>query len=403
MPRRTFRYRLYPSKTQTKILEEQLELCRLAYNSLLDYCKQQYKEKRKTPSQFDLNNLLITLKQLRPELTQVYSQILQNIAKRIKDGYTGFYARRRAGLKAGLPRFKKYGRYKSITYPQFGFKLEGNKLILSKIGAIRIRQHRNLPEHIKTLIVKRMPSGKWYACFSCIVEAQPREKPFEDVGIDVGLNSYAVLSDGTRIDNPRLYRKSEKRLVHLQRGMSRKLRGSRNYVKSKTKVAKLHEKVANRRTDFLHKESRGIVDRYGTVYSEDLKIGNMVRNHCLAKSISDAGWGRFIGMIAYKEEESGGQLIQVNPRNTTQMCSRCGEHVKKTLSDRMHECPYCGLVLDRDHNAALNILTRGREIRQELPEFRPVEEKATTPSDGASLSRETGSLPIHWEVVHINP
>jgi len=224
-----------------------------------------------------------------------------------------------------------------------------------------------------------MPSGKWYACFSCIVETQPREKPYSDVGVDVGLHSYAVLSDGTRIENPRFYMKEEKRLGLLQRGMSRKVRGSRNWVKAKTRVARLHEKIGNRRTDFLHKASRKIADAYEVVYVEDLKIGNMVRNHCLAKSISDAGWGRFIGMIAYKEEESGGQLFQVDPRGTTQNCSRCGEQVKKNLSDRIHECPSCGLIMDRDLNAALNILARGREIGKELAEFRPAEEKTTTP------------------------
>ncbi|MCW3990587.1 MAG: transposase [Candidatus Bathyarchaeota archaeon] len=380
MHRRTFRYRLYPSKAQTKVLDEHLELCRNAYNQLLDHCKQQYKENGKTPTQFDLNNLLINLKQMRPEFSRIHSQVLQNISKRIRDAYTGFYARRRAGLKAGLPRFKKYGRYKSVTYPQSGFKIEGNKLNLSKIGNIRIRQHRELPEKIKTLMVKRMPSGRWYACFSCVVEAQPREKPFEDVGIDVGLNNYAMLSDGTRIENPRLYRNEEKRLGLLQRRSSKKERGSLNWVKAKTRVARLHERIQNRRTDFLHKESRKIADNYETVYFEDLKIGNMVRNHHLAKSISDAGWGRFIRMIAYKEEESGGQLIQVNPRGTTQMCSRCGEAVPKDLSQRIHRCPGCGLVMDRDHNAALNILARGREIGREPPESRPVEEGATTPS-----------------------
>ena len=339
----------------------------------------QYKEKRKTPSQFDLNNLLIPLKQVRPDFSRIHSQVLQNIAKRIKDGYTNFFARRKAGLKAGLPRFKKYGRYKSITYPQSGFKIEGNRLLLSKIGAIRIRQHRELPEKIKTLMIKRNPSGRWYACFSCMVDAQLREKPLEDAGIDVGLHSYAVLSDGTSIENPRLYRESEKRLAYLQRRLSCKERGSRNWMKAKTKVAKVHEKVHNRRTDFLHKESRKIVDAYETVYFEELKIGNMVRNHCLAKSISDASWGRFIGMIAYKEEESGGELIKVNPRGTTQECSRCGEQVEKTLSDRTHECPSCGLIMDRDLNAALNILARGREIRREPPESRPAEDKTTTP------------------------
>ena len=154
-----FRYRLYPSKTQTNILEEQLDLCRQTHNLLLDYCKQQYKKTGKTPTQFDLNNILITLKRLRPDISLVFSQVLQNIAKRIKDGYTNFYARRKAGLKAGLPRFKKYGRYKSVTYPQFGFNVEGNRLRLSKIGDIRIKQHREIRGQIKTLTVKRMPSG----------------------------------------------------------------------------------------------------------------------------------------------------------------------------------------------------------------------------------------------------
>ncbi len=373
-----FKYRLYPSKTQTKVMEEQLELCRQTHNILLDHCKQQYKEKGKTPSQFDLNNHLISIKQLRPEFSRIHSQVLQNIAKRIKDSYTNFYARRRIGLKAGLPRFKKYGRYKSLTYPQFGFKIEGNKLNLSKIGNVRFRQHREPPEQIKTLTVKRMPSGKWYVFFSCIVESQPYEKPFEDVGIDVGLNSYAVLSDGTRIKNPRFYRKEEKRLGLLQRGLSRKVRGSSNWVKAKTRVARLHEKIGNRRTDFLHKASRKIADAYETVYVEDLRITNMVRNHCLAKSISDAGWGRFIGMIAYKAESAGGQLIRVNPRNTTQECFRCRQQVKKTLSERIHVCPHCGLVMSRDHNAALNILARGRGIGQELPKFRSVEDKASS-------------------------
>ena len=149
-------------------------------------------------------------------------------------------------------------------------------------------------------------------------------------------------------------------------------------MKAKTGVARLHDKIGNRRSDFLHKASRKIADAYEAVYVEDLKIGNMVRNRCLAKSISDAGWGRFIRMIAYKEEGTGGQIIRVNPRGTTQGCSRCGERVKKSLSDRIHECPFCGLVMDRDHNSALNILARGREIRREPPEFRPVEEKATT-------------------------
>jgi len=370
-----FKFRLYPSRKQIGFLEDQFELCRQTHNWLLASCKGTYEETGKTLSKFDLNKSLPCLKTQRPEITKVYSQVLQNISKRIKDGYTNFFARKKAGLKAGLPRFKKYGTYKSITYPQSGFKVKAKKLYLSKIGDIHIKQHRELRGQVKTLTIKRMPSGRWYACFSCIVAPQPKDKPLKDVGIDVGLNNYAVLSDGTMIENPRFYRKSEKRLVHLQRGLSRKAKGSHNRDKARVKVARLHEHIQNQRTDFLHKASRKIADTYGTVYVEDLKISNMVKNHCLAKSISDAGWGRFIGMIAYKAESAGGRLVPVNPRNTTQNCSQCGEYVKKSLSDRIHECPYCGLMMGRDLNASKNIL----KIGQELSEYMPVEDKTTTP------------------------
>jgi len=376
MPHRMYKYRLYPSKSQTKILEEKLELCRTTHNYLLNHCKQQ--KNGNIPTQFDLNKLLTTQKRVKPELFTVHSQVLQNIAKRIKDAYTNFYARRKAGLKAGLPRFKKPERYRSITYPQYGFQIEGKKLRLSKIGNIRIRQHREIRGQVKTLTVKRMPSGKWYACFSCLVEMQSLEKPFKDVGVDVGLYSYAVFSDGNLIENPRYLRKEEKKLARLQRRLSRKRKGSRNGEKCRVKVARLHEKIENRRNDFLHKASRQIADTYETVYVEDLRISNMVYNHCLAKSISDASWGRFAGMIAYKAEGAGGRLIKVNPRNTSQLCSQCGEIVKKNLSIRLHECPACGLVMDRDRNGALNVLKRGREIGREPPELTPEGEFATT-------------------------
>ena len=328
-----------------------------------------------------MNKLLPVLKLQRPELSGVYAQVLQNIAKRVRDSYTVFFARRKAGLKAGPPRYKKEQRYNSLTYPQHpqhGFQIEGNRLHLSKIGDIKIVLDRPLRGTIKTLTVKRCPSGKWYAVFSCIVEVEPKPKPEKDVGIDVGLNSFAALSNGTIIENPRHYRNEERRLARLQRSLSRKKKGSNNSEKARVKVARLHEKIENRRADFLHKASRKIADTYETVYVEDLQIENMLRNHRLAKSISDAGWARFIGMIRYKEEESGGVLIKVNPRNTSQRCSRCGEIVEKSLSNRVHVCRNCGLELDRDLNAALNVLKRGREIGRVSPEFTPVGETTTT-------------------------
>jgi putative transposase len=367
---RMFRYRLYPNRQQETHLQRHLNHCKDVYNTLLHHCR----HNPTMPSQYTLNKLLPALKQDNPEYADVYSQVLQNISKRIRDAYHGFFARRDAGLKAGRPRFKSAGRYKSMTYPQSGFKVEGDRLVLSKIGGIRMRLHRPIGGDVKTLTVKCMPSGKWYAVFCCKAEAQPREKPHGDVGIDLGLECFVALSDGTRIENPRYYRSMERRLAHLQRSLSRKEKGSRNRMRARQRVAQLHEKIENRRSDFLHKASRAMADSYGTVYMEDLKIRNMVRNRRLAKSIQDAGWGRFVGMLCYKEEESGGRVVFVNSRGTSQVCSGCGVVVFKSLSVRVHVCPCCGLTLDRDLNAARNIL----EIGRGPPDLKPVERLAST-------------------------
>jgi putative transposase len=294
--------------------------------------------------------------------------------------------RKKLGLKAGFPRFKKYGRYKSITYPQSGFKIEGKKLRLSKIGLVNIKLHRPVQGVVKTLTIKRMSSGKWFAIFSCKITFKPKEKPNGAVGIDVGLHSFAVLSDRQVVENPQKYRKSEKKLAVLQRRFSRKKQKSGNREKARIKVAQLHEKIANQRNDFLHKTSRKIADSYSTVFVEDLQIPNMMRNHKLAKSIADASWGRFIQMLFYKAEEAGGKVVKVEPQGTTQKCSRCGLKVPKTLTDRIHACPRCGLEMDRDLNASRNIL----KIPQELREFTPVEIEPLL-LQGASSVAEAGS------------
>jgi len=236
---RMYRYRLYPSRQQETQLQRHLDICRNVYNTLLHHCR----HSPTPPSEYTLNKLLPALKQNNPEYADVHSQVLQNISKRIRDAYHGFLARREAGLRAGRPRFKSAGRYKSMTYPQSGFKVEGDTLNLSKIGSIRIQLHRPIGGDVKTLTVKRMPSGKWYAVFCCEMEAQPREKPHRDVGIDLGLECFAALSDGTRIENPRYYRGSERRLARLQRCLSRKERGSRNHMRARLRVARLRARV----------------------------------------------------------------------------------------------------------------------------------------------------------------
>jgi putative transposase len=251
-----------------------------------------------------------------------------------------------------------YGRYKSITYPQSGFKVEGRKLLLSKIGAINIKLHRPIKGDVKTVTLKRMPSGKWFATFSCKIASEPKEKPNSAVGIDVGLRHFAVLSDGQIVESPRCLRKVEEKLARLQRCLSRKKRRSRNRKEARIKVARLHEKITNQRNDFLHKVSRKLADSYSTIVVEDLQISNIIQNHKLAKSIADSSWGRFVQMLSYKAEEAGGKVIKVDPKGTTQECSRCGLKVPKTLSERIHFCPRCGLKMDRDLNASRNILLK---------------------------------------------
>ena len=230
-------------------------------------------------------------------------------------------------------------------------------LKLSRIGTVKIRRHREIRGKIKTCIIKR-EIDKWYACFS--VEYEPVQKPIPEkaIGIDVGVKSFAVLSDGEVIENPKYLRKSEERLILKQRQLSKKKKGSKNRKKARIKVAKLQRKVRSQRSDFHHKVSRKIVDTYGFIAVEDLNIKGMVRNHHLAKSISDAGWGQFLNYLTYKAAEAGCRVEKVFPYHTSIICSVCGNSVPKTLTQRIHHCLFCNAVLDRDLNAARNILLK---------------------------------------------
>jgi putative transposase len=374
----SYKYRLKPTKNQIVALEEQLRLCRWTYNKLLNHSFEARKAGRGTPTQFSLQSLLPDMKTQMPELDQVFSQVLQNVAKRVRMGFESYWNRRRAGLKAHLPRFRGADKYNSLTYPQMGFKLIGAALRLSKIGDLRLRLHRPIEGRVKTLTVGRGASGKWYAVFSCEVEDKPISGRLPAVGVDLGLNNLVALSDGTVFMAPRKYRDAEERLGMAQRSLSRKMRGSGNQEKARVKVARLSERVANQRRDFAYKTARSIVDRFESIYLEDLKIQNMQRNRCVSKSIADAGWGILRNALTYMARLSEGVTAFVDPRGTSQICSGCGGRVEKGLCERMHRCPECGLVLDRDVNAARNILKRGLEIGREPPEYTPVGEGTNT-------------------------
>jgi putative transposase len=318
------------------------------------------------------------MKEIREEYKDIHSQVLQDTLKRVDTAFRNFFRRVKSGEKPGYPRFQGKDHYDSFTFPQGGFAIDGNKLILSKIGAIKIKQHRPLTGKVKTCTIKR-EGEHWYVCLACEVEECPRT-PYSDevVGIDLGVSKLATLSTGDVIANPRHYRKAEAKLAQAQQSLSRKKRGSHRRKKAVKVVAKLHRKTRNQRNDYLHKHSRWLVDTYETIVFEDIAPANLSKRakpkqdeetgqylpngaaakSGLNKSILDAGWNQFITFCQYKAASAGTSVVLVNPRYTSQICSSCGTVKKKQLSERWHSCE-CGCELDRDHNAAINIARLG--------------------------------------------
>jgi putative transposase len=298
----------------------------------------------------------------------VYSQVLQDTLRRLDKTFNNFFERIKKGEKPGYPRFKGQNRYDSFTYPQSGFALDYNnkKLRLSKIGQISIKLHRLIPAEsvIKTCTIKR-DIDHWYACFVVAIpdraSASQKGAIKKAIGVDVGLNSLLTLNNGDTIENPCWLRHSEKQLAKQQRRKDRKVKGSHNRHKQNKKLAQLYRKIRNQRKDFHHKLSRKLVDTYDLIVYEKLRITNMVKNPHLAKSISDAGWGQLMSFTEYKAEEAGTLVEYMSAYNTSQLCSRCEKLVPKTLAIRIHNCPYCGLEIGRDHNSAIMVLQRSSQ------------------------------------------
>ena len=371
--RKMFMYRIYPTKKQEKKLNEMLEECRWLYNYLLAQRKEVYEQTGKGLTLYQQHATYPVLKQERPSLLMVHSQVLQNVAVRLDLAFKAFFRRVKNGENPGYPRFKGKGRYESFTYPQFGFKLdEQDKLFASGIGHIKIILHRPIKGKIKTLMIRRSSTGKWYASFSCEVEPERLPECPEEVGIDVGLKTFASLSDGTEIENPRFFRQEEKTLAKVQRKHSKLAKGTPERHKHCKTVARVHERIAWRRENFTHQQSRKIVNSFGVICVEDLHVNRMTHNHCLAKSIADASWSAFFAQLSSKAEEAGRAFVKVNPAYTSQTCSRCGHRQLMPLDVRVFDCPCCHAHLDRDLNAAQNILGLGLQslgLSVEAPAF----------------------------------
>jgi len=402
---KAYKYRLYPNTATTEKLHWTLDRCRELYNAGLQEHRDAYEvgvkrhpnyyddEVRKQLTRehaigyYEQKRELVDIKEERPEYQEIASHVLQDVILRLKHAFDGFFRRVQNGEQPGYPRFQGRNRYDSFTYPDWaGWKLDRSErpadkkgvvkvnLRLTKIGTVKFHLHRDMAGTIKTLTIKR-EGEHFYAVFTCeIGKSDPLPTSHEDVGIDLGVTHFGALSNGDFIDNPRYFRKTEKKLAKAQQALSRKKRGSHRQSSAVQAVAKMHRKIRNQRQDFLHKASRKLVNRYQIIAFEDLHTTNLVKRPKpkqdengtylpngaaakagLNKSISDAGWSQFVQVCTYKAAWAGRTLVQVNPKYTSQICSGCGTVVKKDLSERWHSCA-CGCELDRDTNAAINIL-----------------------------------------------
>lgn len=324
--------------------------------------KDAWEQEQRSVSYYDTKRMLPIWKTERPFLSRVYSQVLQNVTERVEFAFQAFFRRVKSGEKeVGYPRFKGYGNYDSFTYVQSGFKLDDNALVLSKIGNIKIKLHRPIVGAIKTLTIRRDACGNWYACFSCKVEASPLPLTDKVVGIDLGLSTFAALSNGQKISRQRWMNQDEKDIARLQRKKELFNKGSPGHCKVVRALNHAYQRSANRRQNFAHQESRKLVNEYQFIAFENLGIQEMqtAGHKTISRSIADVAWGKFVQFTTYKAGNAGRGVVLVNPRGTTQMCSGCNKIVPKDLSVRIHECPHCGLKMCRDVNAALNILARG--------------------------------------------
>ena len=362
--RKTYKYRLEPTSEQEQALETVLHRCRMLYNTALEQRRTWWERGQgKGASYYQQATELPDLKIACPEYAEVNAQVLQDTLRRLDKAFQAFFRRVKGGETPGYPRFQGKRRYNSFTYPQYdgGVALDGGMLTLSKIGRIRTRLHRPMQGIPKTVTISREADG-WYVCVSCAsVPVQPLPLTEQETGIDLGIEAFATLSDGARIFHPGWYRNAEQALKAAQRRVTRRKQGSARRKKAVTLLAKARQRVARQRQDFHHKTALALVRANDTIYHEDLQTANMVRNHHLAKSISDAAWSAFLSILVFKAAYAGKQAVAVPPAYTSQVCSGCGVLVAKGLSVRWHACPDCGTRLHRDQNAALNILALGKQ------------------------------------------
>jgi putative transposase len=365
--KKTFQYRIYPTKKQQTMLNRWLALCCETYNAALQERRDAYRMAGVSVGFSRQCAELPACKEVRPELAEVNAQVLQNVVKRVDLAFQAFFRGCATGERIGYPRYRSRSRYDSLTFPQYAppgnqgcFSFSGDgKLVLSKIGHVKMVQHRPLKGTPKTAIVKRSSTGKWHVSICCD-EVEPIVLPAspEHVGIDVGLKSFAYLSDGQQIANPRFFRQEEHALAKANRRLAKTQKGTKERRRRIQEVSRVHERIRRRRENFVQQHTRRLLKQYGVIAVEALVVRNLLKNNRLAKSIADASWSAFFHALCSKAEEAGRTVLKVPPAHTSRTCSGCGHTQDMRLSVRVYTCERCELVIDRDHNASLNILQK---------------------------------------------
>jgi putative transposase len=363
---KTFKYRLYPKRSQETKLNETLDICRFVYNKTLEIRKDAWETEHKTVSYFQTAKLLSPWKEQDPSLDTVHSQVLQDVMIRVDLAYKAFFRRLKSGDKPGYPRFRGKFRYDSFNYRQSGFNIHPDStLYLSKIGRIPIILHRYpAPGKMKNCTIQRTRTGKWFA--SIVIDtSRPKDLPKTGkiAGLDMGLKTYIMASDGYKVPRQRFFKTDEDALAKAQRRFSKfpKTESSPDKDKARKVVARVHERIKDRRDNFCHQTANKLVHRYDFMAVEDLDTKEMLEQKKWSKSIADASWAQLLQRLSNKAVEAGKTVVTINPRNTSQMCSQCRALVPKDISVRVHDCPHCGLKIDRDLNASLNILRLGMQ------------------------------------------
>ena len=367
-----YKFRLYPNQEQEKLIARTFGCCRFVFNHYLAFRRDAYEQTGETLNYYACAKDMTGLKQYEETLwlKEVDATALQSSLRDLDDAYQHFFRRVKIGEKPGYPKFRSRHHHKQSYKSKCvgsNIKVLEGAVQLPKLGLVKCRISRSVQGRILSATVSRSASGKYYVALCCRLDQDLPKLPSTGavVGLDVGIKSFVVSSDGVEYPNPKYLRQSEKKLARLQRQLSRKTKGSENWNKARIQVARLHEHIANQRRDMQHKLSTEIVRQNDVICIEDLAPKNMVRNHKLAKSISDASWGEFRRQLTYKAEWYGKQLVAVDRfYPSSQTCSECGAQWPgtKDLKVRHWVCPECGAVLDRDTNAAINILHEGMRL-----------------------------------------